>query len=172
MKKKQEKTKEEPKKVETKVPEPPSAEAEKTLNAIIGNEWDAVNIRGKEWRFRWLRYGAKRKITDIVLNEKNEDKVAVKCVAVAWLNDLWSIKFLYWIVWRWMFYVKQYTYEELIEVTALIKKKAPVAAYLVVTTSLTEMKDTMMAMTRAEVERIHQERLMARLSQLEKSTAN
>lgn len=154
----------------TKVPAQPSMEEQALLNDILGNSVDEIKVRNETWRFRWLTWGAKRKITDIYLNEKNEDKVAVKCIAAARVNGWIGMKLIYPLMWRWMYYVKQYTYEELIEAVALVKKKAPLAAYLITITSLTEMKDTMMQMTRQEAERIRQERLMARLGQLEKST--
>lgn len=124
------------------------------LNAVIENKADWVNIRGRRYAVRWMRNCAIRKITDIMLSRKgHESQVNCKCAAAALLNDHWRIKLAWWAVWRWFYYVRQYRDAELVSLIELCKKKVDVESYYLTTTYLTGMKDTMMAMTRDEVER-------------------
>lgn len=101
-----------------------------------------------------------------------ENKVACKCAALLRLNGYWSIKFLYWLVWRWFYYIKQYTNDELYPYLEECKKKVPVMSYLMCTTLLTAMMDTKKQMNRAEVNRIQAEQLSAQRAALAKSTEN
>lgn len=135
----------------------PTEEQEKRLNDVIEDSVDIVKLRNSTWKVKWLRNRAKRKITDILLNEKDEDKVNSKCVSAMLLNGYWKIKFFYWLLWRWFYYVKQYSDEEYLPIINLCKKKVQVEQYCATIILLTEMKDTMMMMTRAEVNRIRQE---------------
>lgn len=134
----------------------PKIEEEKELNDLAENRKDYVKVRGRRYKIGFILPGTRRKLTRIVLEEGDDSKVACKCAAVLALNGLFMIKFWYWLVWRWFYYVKQYTDGELAELLALGKKKAAVEDYYVCTILLTEMKDTLMAMTREEVRRIRQ----------------
>lgn len=142
-------------KTKSKLIEQPEEDAQKELGSIINNDYDIVNVRGKEWKIYWLRNSAKRKVSSILLDKDiDELSVSSRCVAAMRLNGHWKIKFFYWFLWRWYYYIKQYTDNELLPVISLCKKKAEPFAYYANITFLTEMKDTMMAMTREEVERI------------------
>ena len=101
-----------------------------------------------------------------------ENKVVCKCAALMRLNGYWGIKLLYWWLWRWYYYVKQYNESELGEFIAECKKKVPVMDYLMCTTLLTAMMDTKKQMNRAEVNRIQVEQLSAQRAALGKSTGN
>jgi hypothetical protein len=91
------------------------------------------------------------------MNGPDSDKNNCKVAACIVLNGLWPIKLRYWFLWRWFYYVKEYTDEQLAPLLEEGKKKVPVEAYYEATILAIGMKDTMMAMTRAEVERILQE---------------
>lgn len=133
--------------------EKPSLESERLLNDILGDSVEHVSIRGRKGTYpiRWLKSGTMRKITDIMLRKGGDDKVSCKSAALIILNNLWKIFFLYPIVWRWFFYVKQYTDDELFPIIAAGKKKVPAKNFFMNITLLTEMKDTIMIMKKEEV---------------------
>ncbi len=132
----------------------PTAEDEKLLSGIVEDSTDYVTVRGREWAVQWVRNRARRKVTDILLKEKDEDKVVCKCAAALRLNGYFKITFLYWWMWRWYYYVRQYGEGELLEFIRMCKKKVPAEEYLIAIMLLTGMKDTVMNMTRAEAGRI------------------
>lgn len=148
----------------------PSLDAERELNDVINDSKDVIRIRNIRWKVGWIRNRAKRKLTDILLNEQEDDKVNSKCAAALLLNGYFKIFFFYWLLWRWFYYVKQYSDEELLPVIELCKKKVQVEAYCATTILLTEMKDTIMIMTREEVNRIRQESIMAQRGRSERNT--
>lgn len=143
--------------MEKKITEPTEKE-KKTLDSIVENAKDYVEVRGRKWGVRWIRNRARRKVTSIMNNEKDEDKVVYKCAAALRLNGFFKITFFYWFLWRWYYYVKQYSEEELVAFIDLCKKKVPVEGYLIATMLLTGMRDDTMNMTREEVNRILRER--------------
>ena len=101
----------------------PTAEDEKLLSGIVEDSTDYVTVRGREWAVQWVRNRARRKVTDILLKEKDEDKVVCKCAAALRLNGYFKITFLYWWMWRWYYYVRQYGDGELLEFISMCKKK-------------------------------------------------
>lgn len=128
-------------------------EQQEKLNAVVENSVDVVTVRNKRYKIRWMRNCTIRKVTDIMLKEHgHESMVNCKCAAAMVLNGYWSIKLRWWYLWRWFYYVKQYRDSELTELIEVGKKKVDVESYYLTTTYLTAMKDTMMAMTRKEVE--------------------
>lgn len=104
------------------ISEPTEAD-ERELNAVKRNKKDIVILGKSKWKIGYIRNGAKSKVTDIILNEKDERKVNAKCVAALLLNGYFSIFFLYWFLWRWFFYVKQYTDAEYLPLLETCKKK-------------------------------------------------
>ncbi|WP_052340671.1 hypothetical protein [Bacteroides sp. 14(A)] len=90
-----------------KTVEEATTEQEKALNSIVENKKDIVKIRGRKFSISWMRNRTRRKVTDIFLEEKEEDKVSAKCAAALVLNGYFKIKFFYWLLWRWFYYVKQ-----------------------------------------------------------------
>lgn len=132
----------------------PTPEDEIELDDIMENVPTTVELRKKRFKIGWLKRGAIRKFTSIMLKEGEDDKVSCKAVAAIVLNGYWSIKFWWWILWRWYYYVKQYGDNELSPIIAVAKKKVPVKAYFAATILLTAMKDTMMQMTREEANNI------------------
>ena len=179
-----------------KIVKQPTTEEQRMLKEVTSEEVSYVNVRGKRWKVGWIKNGTLDHVSRILLErnakvsgnenetdaytkeyEKDpvrvggrENKVACKCAALLKLNGYWSIKFLYWILWRWYYYVKQYSDTELFEFVEECKKKLPVMDYLMCTTLLTAMMDTKKQMNRAEVSRFQAEQLSAQRAVLEKST--
>lgn len=148
----------------------PSFDDEKVLDSILDNSEDEIAVRGKKWKMRWVRFSARRKITNIMLNEEEGPKAICKCVAALRCNGFFKMKFMYWILWRWYYYVKEYSESELLPYVQMCKKKVLLPEYYVVTTYLIEMRDTIMAQTTKEVNRTLQEHLLERQIQSRKST--
>lgn len=132
-------------------------EDEKELNAVVKNIKDEVKIGRHTWKIGYLHYGTKRKITDILVSEKEEDKVTAKCAAALALNGCFKIALFHWFLWRWFYYIKEYTDKDYLDIISLCKKKVGVEDYCVAIIYLTEMKDTIKMMTRKEVNLIRQE---------------
>lgn len=145
----------------TKYVEQPGVDAELELNNIIDNGVSKVKIPGtnRSYNIRWLKHESTRKITRVLLQMKegDDDKISCKVAAVIVLNDFWKIKFLYWIVWRWFYYVRQYVDAQLLPLIMEGKKKVQQGEFYSVTMLLIGMKDTIMTMTKAEIDRFLQE---------------
>lgn len=138
--------------------EMPSVEDEQLLNDVMEDSVDEVAIKGtnKKYKIGWLKKGTMRKITAVALEENKDDMLSAKTSALIILNNYWKIKLFYPILWRWFFYVKEYTDDQLSEILAVGKKKVPYVAFLTNTILVTGMKDTIMTMTKKEAERIRQ----------------
>lgn len=132
-------------------------EEQKVLDSVVENTPTEVELRGKKIKIYWLRRETMRKMSHIMLSDGDESKISCKCAALILLNSYWKIKLFHWALWRWMYYVNQYYDKELEPIINEGKKKVPLEGYLTTTILLTGMKDTMMTMTRKEVERIRQE---------------
>lgn len=136
----------------------PTAKDENQLLDIWDNAPDIILIRERKFAFRWLNGHARLKITNILNRKSRRDDAAThKCVAAAVLNGYFRIKFLYWFLWRWYFYVRQYGEEELEEAVKTIKKKVPDNQYFRNIISLTAIRTTIMQMNSQEVRRSLQE---------------
>lgn len=135
-----------------KAPKQPTLDEERELFGAIENKTEYVLVRDKTIGLRDLCGWARHKITGILLKKGGDEfAVSCKCLAAARLNGYFSIKFLWWILWRWYYFVRKYTDSELVEAIALIKKKVAPGSYLLNTTLLIGMRETMMQMNREEV---------------------
>ena len=146
----------------SKYVEQPGINDEKELNSAINNEADVVTIPGtrRNYKVKWLKQATTRKITSILHHTKSgdDDKISCKVAVAIVLNDYWKIMFLYWITWRWFYYVRQYGDAQLLPLILEGKKKVPQEEFLTNTMLAIGMRDTIMTMTKAEVERFLQER--------------
>jgi hypothetical protein len=129
----------------------PDEDAQMEAQSLVHNGKDYAEVRGKRYGVRWLRNGTRDKITRVVLRHGNDGKQSCQCAALMVLNGFWANKLLYWIVWRWFYYVKQYGEEELTGLLVLGKKKVPQEAYFTNTILLTGLKDTNEMMKKTEV---------------------
>lgn len=137
-----------------KAPTQPSQQDKAELDGLVENDVDYVTVRNKRFGIRWLYPGIRRKYTHLV--DKGEDDATLNCKAAALfvLNGFWKVTFLYWFVWRWYYYVRQYKDSELIPLLVIGKKKVDVQGYMTATILLTATRDDMMMMNRQEVEAI------------------
>lgn len=132
----------------------PNFNQQQVLSDIMSDVASEVQIKGtaKKYKIHWLKRGTIRKITQIMLTKGNDDKISCKVAASIILNGYWKIKFMYKFLWRWFYYIKQYGDEQLFPVIEEGKKKIPQESYYYVTILATGMRDTMMTMTRTEIE--------------------
>ena len=131
-------------------------EDEKQLMSVVSNEATEVKVRGKVFKVRWMHPGTIDWITSLMLKDGNDSKVVCQCAALIILNGFWSCHLWYWFVWRWMYYIKQYTSAELMPVIEEAQKKTQqlaLPAYLNATIYLTVLKNTKKMMTKEEAER-------------------
>lgn len=135
-----------------KAPTQPSLDEERVLFGAVENQTDYVIVRNKRMGFRDLCGWGRHKITKILLKENGDEfAISCKCLAAARLNGYFSIKLYWWFLWRWYYYVRLYTDSELSDAISLIKKKVAPGSYLLNTTFLIGMRETMMQMNREEV---------------------
>lgn len=149
----------------------PNIDAQNELNSIIENLPDFVRVRKKTYKIKWLHPVTIRKINQIILKEGNDNRTSHQTASCIILNNFFKLKFIYPILWRWFYYVKQYTEADFTEVIAVGKKKIPLQSYYVNTILMTDMKDTTMAMTKKEVSSIRQGHATGQLGSSQKSTA-
>ena len=88
---------------------------------------------------------------------REDQKLQCKTAAIFVLDGYWKLKFRYWYLWRWFYYVRQYDSFDLEELIAEGKKKVPLEQFLKITMYLTGAKDTLMMMRTEEAERILRE---------------
>lgn len=156
--------------------EQPSLEAQRRYASIRDNDATIVSVLGtkKKYKIRWLKNGQIDKLSrllirkgttddkdgtrDDVLNSLLDDtKLACKAAVVYILDGYWKLKFRYWYMWRWFYYIRQYDHVQLQEILDEGKKKVPLPQFLLVTMSLTAAKATLMNLRTEEAERILQE---------------
>lgn len=166
--------------------EQPSLENQKLYLSMINNDPEVVGIlrTKKKYKIRWLKNGQLEKLTRLLLHKKAIDeesttgsevldailedtKLACKASAIIILDGYWKLKFRYWYLWRWFYYIRQYDNSQLFAILDAGKKKVPLTQFYVTITSLTEAKDSLMRMRTEEVEAILQEQSTAARSQTE-----
>ena len=146
-----------------------TTEDEKLQMSVRKNEADVVEVRGRKFKVRWMHPFTTEWITSLMLKDGNDAKVVCQASALIALNGYWKAKFLYWIVWRWFYYIRQYDNIQLDAILDVGKKKVPLMQYYRTIMSLTEAKDSLMRMRAKEVEATLQELSMAQHSQTESS---
>lgn len=164
----------------------PSVEAQREYQSLVGNDASVVHIRGKAYKLRWLKKGQIVKLGRVLIDKKgtdNADKEAMsdldkvisdgkkvcKAAAIYLLDGYWKLKFLYWLVWRWFYYVRQYDDIELHEILEEGKKKIPLQQFLLTSMSLTGAGGIVMTMRTEEAEHILRELGTEQPSQEQKS---
>lgn len=152
----------------------PTASTRKQLNDINSDNSDLVQIPGAgSVKVGFIRPFTSEKLTELYVNadidlEKVDELGAIelmsrksshlhKLVALAVLNRFWKIKMFYWILWRWYYYVKEYTYDQLFPIVAESKKKIPLEMYLLGMGLGAMMSQDKMNLTKMEAEQYRQE---------------
>lgn len=174
------------KKDEEQILEQPSYDAQQVYLSMINNDAEEVEIlrTKKKYKIRWLKNGQLEKLTRLLLHKKSIDeqkttgsevfdeifedtKLACKAAAIIVLDGYWKLKFRYWYLWRWFYYVREYDNIQLQKILEVGKKKVPLNQFYATIMSLTEVKDTLMRMRAKEVEATLHELSMAQPSQTE-----
>lgn len=164
--------------------EQPSYDSQMLYLSLVNNDAEEVTIirTNKKYKIRWLKNGQIERLTRLLLHKKalDEDtttgsdaldailedtKLACKAAAIIILDGYWKLKFWYWLLWRWFFYVKQYDNIQLEPILEVGKKKVPLIQFYRTIMSLTEARDSLMRMRAKEVEAILHAQNMARPSQ-------
>lgn len=139
--------------------EQPDKNAEGMLNSIIDNLPNVVNIphTRKSYKVKWLKGITTRKITRVLREDGNDDKISAKVASAIVLNDYWKLLFFWWLTWRWFYYVKQYDESQLMPLIVEGKKKVQQEQFYGNIMLAIGMRDTIMAMKKEEVERFLRE---------------
>ena len=148
-------------------------EDEQLLMDVRNNNATKVMVGGHAYSVKWMHAGTISWMTSLMTKDGNDDKVVSQCAALIVLNGFWKSHLFYWFLWRWFYYIKQYTSEELMPLieTAQKKTQSQVAtSYLNATILLTVLKDTKKQMTKAEAERTLAELRMGNGGKSPKST--
>ncbi len=166
--------------------EQPAIDSQQIYLSLISNDAEEVQIlrTKKKYKVRWLKNGQLEKLSRLLLHKKTIDeekttgsavldeiledsKLACKAAAIILLDGFWKIKFRYWLLWRWFYYVKQYDNIQLAPILEVGKKKVPQMQFFKTIMSLTEARDSLMRMRAKEVEVTLQELSMAQPSATE-----
>lgn len=122
-------------------------------------------------KIRWIRKGTLRKVTAILNSASagvHEDTVTSRLAAAYWLNSYWRIRLFHWAVWRWMW--DRYSDEELGRFIESCKKKVQLKPYYETMISQIGLKDTLMTMTRREIEDFLREHRSAQQDSSQRNT--
>ena len=168
----------------------PSFDAQQLYLSLINNDATEVGIlrTNKKYKIRWLKNGQMEKLTRLLMHKRTIDddrtsgsvvmdtiledaKLACKAAAIIILDGYWKLKFKYWFLWRWLYYVKQYDNIQLESILEVGKKKVPQMQFYRTIMCLTEAKDSLMRMRAGEVEAILREQSTAEHSQTESSAS-
>ena len=167
--------------------EQPSVEAQRNYASIRDNDATIVKILGtkKKYKIRWLKNGQVDRLSRLLIRKgdtDNEDgtkdnaldaiiedsKLACKAAAIIILDGYWKLKFRYWYLWRWYYYIRQYDNVQLQGILEEGKKKIPLVQFLATTMLLTGAKATLMNMRTEEAEHTLQELASEQLQETEK----
>lgn len=153
----------------------PTVDEQRMYASMVDNTPTIVPILGtkKKYKIYWLKYHQIDKLSRLLIRKGDTDnddektdaldailadlKLGCKAAAIYILYGYWKIKFFYWIVWRWFYYIKQYDMGQLLPILNEGKKKVPLTQFLMLTMSLTEAKATLMNLRTEEAEHILQE---------------
>ena len=137
----------------TEKTEQPDRQLQEILDSVLNETPTEYVFRGRKRKLGWLRKGTTRKFTHIELKENDEWKKRVKQCAVVQLNNVWKIRFFYWLLWRYYYYIIELDVWEVLGVLNVAKKKIQSAALQLTTILAPAMTDTMMTMTEREASR-------------------
>lgn len=165
----------------------PSVESQREYASLRDNDATVVPILGtkKKYKIRWLRNGQIEKLSRLLIRKSDTDdkdgekdspldaiiedsKLASKAAAIYILDGYWKLKFRYWFLWRWFYYIRQYDNTQLQPLLDEGKKKIPLMPFLIATISLTGAKVTAMNMRTEEAERTVRELALAQREATEK----
>lgn len=145
----------------TEAKKQPELQYQTLLDSVMEAAPTTIEFRGKKISIGWLHRHTQRKFTHISLKEGNDGKRNVKLCACILTNNVfaWFKPIVYAILWRWYWYVVDLDDVDALKVIDASKKKIQYVPSLLLTILATEMKDTMMTMTKSEVEAIRAEQV-------------
>lgn len=134
----------------------PDMEYQELLDKLMETTPDVITFCGKKKKIGWLHKHTQRKFTHIIHKEKDIEKRNVKLCACILTNNCfaWFKPIVYAIRWRWYWYVTDLDDLEILKVIDAAKKKIQFYQSQLITTLSTGMMDTMMRMTKSEVQTI------------------
>lgn len=155
--------------------EQPTRDEQREYTSARDNDATIVYIKGtkKKYKLRWLRGIQIEKLSRLLIRKQDTDekdndaddalkaiisdtRLASKAAAIYILDGYWKLKFRYWFLWRWFYFIRQYHIEQLQPIFDEGKKKVPLTQFLLLTMSLTEARATLMNMRTEEAELILQ----------------
>lgn len=107
--------------------EQPSLQSQRTYASIRDNDATIVPVLGtkKKYKIRWLKKGQINKLSRLLIRKfgtdekdgandspldaiREDSKLTCKAAAIYILDGYWKLKFRYWFLWRWFYYIRQY----------------------------------------------------------------
>ena len=153
--------------------EQPSLQSQRTYASIRDNDATIVPVLGtkKKYKIRWLKKGQINKLSRLLIRKsvtdekdgandspldaiREDSKLTCKAAAIYILDGYWKLKFRYWFLWRWFYYIRQYDNTQLQPLLDEGKKKIPLMPFLIATMLLTGAKASLMNMRTEEADRI------------------
>lgn len=135
-------------------------EDEKLLKSVTHNYADKVQVRNTTYNVRWMHPAIADRITCLIQKDGNDNKIISQGAALIVLGGFWKAHLFYWLLWRWFYYIKQYSAAELTPLINTAQKKTQqeeMAACLNAMMLLHALSDAKKQMTKEEAERILQE---------------
>lgn len=142
-----------------------SLEDKQMLLSITHNKPDVVQVRGRNFEVRWTHPSVADWISDLMASKGNDGKILCQSAALIVLGGFWKCHLLYWLVWRWFYYIRQYSAAELSPIIGMAQKKTAevgAVAYLNAMMFLTALDTTNKLMTKEEAKRSLQELRMGK----------
>lgn len=84
-------------------------------------------------------------------------RIACKAAVIYLLPGFWKRKLIYWLMWRWFYYIKQYDCIQLQPIISTGYGSTPYVDFLRTVSILSNQKTTLMQMTREEGEKMLEE---------------
>lgn len=173
--------------------EQPTLQEQREYVSMRDNDATIVSLAGvkKKYKIYWLKNGQLVKLSRLLIRKQATDdkdvdeksnefsqleeivadsKLACKAAAIIVLHGFWKLHLKYWLLWRWFYYIRQYSCQQLQPILNAGKKKVPQIQFYTAIMSLTEVKGTLMNMTMREAEHILRELRSAQDSQTESSS--
>lgn len=162
----------------------PNKEDEKLLLSVQENGKDEIQIprTKKIFHIGWMKGYTLERLSKLELSDgvRNDDedtneviekrsKYVSKAASLCILNGI-KIFFFHWVYWRYLFYVKGYSFDQLEPIILLAKKKVPAGSWYISSALVARMKITTMTMTLEETERFRHVLSLEQGQQSEKIT--
>ncbi len=149
-----------------------SLEEQKEIIAMMGEKPIEVEIlrTKKRYTIDWLKNAQMTKLASLLIqkkhggkNETNEgsdtfkailddNKLACKVASIYILNGFWKIRFRYWMLWRWFYYIRQYETSQLMPLLLAGRERIPFEQYLFATSIQASAKEILTQMTMQQIE--------------------